>query len=40
MPDALEIALTIPAELGSTAEMLSELRDRVRRVEEERAAER
>ena len=40
MPDALELALTILAELGPAAEMLSELRDRVRRVEDERAAER
>ena len=40
MPDELEIALTIPSELGSAAEVLSELRDRVHRVERERAAER
>ena len=40
MPDALELPLTIPAELGSAAELLSELRDRVRAVEVERAAER
>jgi len=40
MPDALELSITIPAELGPTAEVLSELRDRVRAVELERAAER
>jgi putative transposase len=40
MPDALELALTIPAELGPAAEVLSELRDRVRAVELECAAER
>jgi REP element-mobilizing transposase RayT len=40
MPDALELALTIQAELGPADAMLSELRDRVRRIEEERAAER
>jgi REP element-mobilizing transposase RayT len=40
MPDALELSLPIPAELGPTAEVLSELRDRVRAVELERAAER
>ena len=40
MPDALELPLTIPAELGPAAELLSELRDRVRAVELERAAER
>jgi REP element-mobilizing transposase RayT len=40
MPEALELSLTIPAELGPTAEVLSELRDRVRAVELERAAER
>ena len=40
MPDALELPLTIPAELGPAAELLSELRDRVRAVEVERAAER
>ena len=40
MPDALELPLTIPAELGPAAAVLSELRDRVRAVELERAAER
>jgi putative transposase len=40
MPDELEVALTIPSELGPTAEVLSELRDRVHRVELEQAAER
>jgi hypothetical protein len=40
MPDALDLPLTIPAELGPTAAVLSELRDRVRAVELERAAER
>jgi putative transposase len=40
MPDALELPLTIPAELGPAADVLSELRERVRSVEIERAAER
>ena len=40
MPDALELPLSIPAELGPDAELLSELRDRVRAVELERAADR
>jgi REP element-mobilizing transposase RayT len=40
MPDELEMAPTIPNELGSAAEVLSELRNRVRRIERERAAER
>jgi len=40
MPDVLELPLTIPAELGPAAAVLSELRDRVRAVELERAAER
>ena len=40
MPDALELPLTLPAELGPAAEVLSELRDRVRAVEFEREAER
>jgi putative transposase len=40
MPDALEMPLTIPAELGPAADVLSELRERVRAVELERAAER
>jgi putative transposase len=40
MPDALEMPLTIPPELGPAAAVLSELRERVRVVELERAAER
>jgi hypothetical protein len=40
MPDALELPLTIPAELGPAAVVVSELRDRVRAVELEREAER
>jgi putative transposase len=40
MPEALEIGLTIPPELGSAAAVLAELRDRVQVVELERAAER
>ena len=40
MPDMLELPLTIPAELGPIAAVISELRDRVRAVELERAAER
>jgi putative transposase len=40
MPDELEMALTIPSELGPTAEVLSELRDRVHRLELAQAAER
>jgi REP element-mobilizing transposase RayT len=40
MPDALELPLTIPTELGPAAEVLSELRDRVHAVKLERAAER
>ena len=40
MPDALELPLTLPVELGPVAAVLSELRDRVRAVELERAAER
>jgi hypothetical protein len=40
MPDALELPLTIPAELGPAAAVVSELRDRVRAVELEREAER
>jgi REP element-mobilizing transposase RayT len=40
MPDALELPLTIPPELGPAAEVLSELRERVRAVEIERTAER
>jgi REP element-mobilizing transposase RayT len=40
MPDALELPLTFPAELGPAAAVYSELRDRIRAVELERAAER
>ncbi len=40
MPDALELPLTIPAELGPAAAVITELRDRVRAVELERASER
>jgi hypothetical protein len=40
MPEELELPLTLPAELGPAAEVLAELRDRVRAVEVERAAER
>jgi hypothetical protein len=40
MPDALELPLTLPAELGPAAAVLAELRDRVRAVELARAAER
>ena len=40
MPDALELPLTLPAELGPAAAVCSELRDRVRTVELGRAAER
>jgi hypothetical protein len=40
MPDALELPLTLPDELGPAAAVLSELRDRVRAVELERAARR
>jgi hypothetical protein len=40
MPDALELPLTLPAELGPAAAVRSELRDRVRAVELGRAAER
>jgi len=40
MPDELEMPLTIPSELGPAAEVLSELRDRVHRLELERAMER
>ena len=38
MADALKTALTIPPELGPIVAVLSELRDRVRRVEMERAS--
>jgi hypothetical protein len=40
MPEALEIPLTIPPELGPAAELLTQLRDRVRDLELQRAAER
>jgi hypothetical protein len=40
MPEELELPLTLPVELGPAAEVLAELRDRVRAVELERAAER
>ncbi len=40
MPDTLALPLRLPAELGPTATVLSELRDRVRAVELERAAQR
>jgi REP element-mobilizing transposase RayT len=40
MPAAVEMRLTIPPELGPEAEVLAELRDRVRAVEVEREAER
>jgi hypothetical protein len=40
MPASIELALTIPPELGTPAEVRAELRDRVRAVEAERAAER
>jgi hypothetical protein len=40
MPDALEMMLTVPPELGPADAVLAELRDRVRAVEHERAFER
>ena len=40
MPDALDLPLTNPAELGPAAAVTAELRDRVRALELERAAER
>ena len=40
MPDAVELRLVIPPELGSEAEVLAELRQRVQAVEEACAAER
>ena len=40
MPDALDLPLTIPAELGPAAAVVAELRDRARAGEFERAAER
>jgi len=40
MPETVEMPLTIPPELGPAADVRAELRERVRAVEEERAAER
>jgi hypothetical protein len=40
MPDAVELRLVIPPELGPEAGVLAELRQRVQAVEEEVAAER
>jgi hypothetical protein len=40
LPDALELPLTLPAELGPAVAMLSELRVRVRAIELEREADR
>src|SRR5215468_2497376 len=40
MPDTLELALTIPSELGPAADVLAELRERVCAIETERMAER
>jgi hypothetical protein len=40
MPEALEMSLTIPCELGPAAEVLAELHERVRAVEQERAVDR
>jgi hypothetical protein len=40
MPETVEMPLTIPPELGPAADVLAELRERVRAVEDERAAER
>jgi hypothetical protein len=40
MPEAVEMRLTIPAEMGPEAEVLAELRDRVRAVEVEQEVER
>jgi hypothetical protein len=40
MPEAVELRLLIPPELGPEAEVLAELRERVQAVEEEVAAER
>jgi REP element-mobilizing transposase RayT len=40
MPEVVEMRLTIPAELGHEAELLAELRDRVRAVEAEHEAAR
>jgi REP element-mobilizing transposase RayT len=40
MPETVEMPLSIPPELGPAADVLAELRERVRVVEDERAAER
>ena len=40
MPEELEMVLTIPPELGPASDVVAELRDRVRAVENERVAER
>ena len=40
MPDELEMPVAIPPELGPAADVLAELRERVRAVEDERAVER
>jgi putative transposase len=40
MPEAVELALTLPPELGPAEEVIAELRERVRMVELERAAQR
>ncbi len=40
MPETVEMPLTIPPELGPAADVLTELRERVRAVEAEREAER
>jgi hypothetical protein len=40
MPDSVELRLTIPPVLGLEAAVLAELRERVGRIEAERAAER
>lgn len=40
MPDELDMALTLPPELGPVEAVRAELRDRVQRIEAERAAER
>lgn len=40
MPDTLELSLTIPSELGPATAVLSELRERVRAIKVDRAAER
>jgi putative transposase len=40
MPDALELTLTIPSELGPIDQLLLELRERIHRTEDQQAAER